>query len=935
MKKFLISNFLISLFVFSLFSLCPLWLNANMEMGMDYLKKGVSLWNEEFLLKAEKEFQKEENYYYLSLVQYRLATFYLVSEKNEQAKRYAEKGIENVKFAIEKNNNSAASYTILGNLYGVITGLSDSPLLQAKYGYLCLKNVKQAVEMEPKNSFALSSLGITYFNTPEEYGGGIDKAVEMLDKAIASDRGNVEAYIWLSRCYIKKGEIDKAKGFLRKALDVEPQNRWAKNILRNLEKRSTKSISGKVIDVETGEGLSWVNIIVEGTTKGGISGNNGNFLIKEIEKGQYRLRFTRIGYADVIENLIVDSKTEPIFIGMESVPVMIQGITITASPVKEKREVGQTIITPVELWRLPGSGAELFWGLKSLPGVSGGDIAPIVVRGGNSRENIVLLDGIRLEHPYHLESIGGGIISFFEPSILSNVTFTSGGFGVKDGNGLSSVVDVRTRSPRSSLRGRCSISLANGYIGVEGRGFSNMNYLLLLRGGTTYLISNMSGSRDEFEIFPQYYDLFSKVIYQYNQSSKLEILGIGNSDVMKPRIDDSHTYLSKSNQKIISIRNRTLYKNGILRARVSFVDFVEKEKIEGYYRNDSRDRKLDCEVDFEKKMGPHRLETGGGIEGIFEDMNGEFPDDSLRFLNPQSEIIDFSNNTRRTKMFYFIQDEFRIRKRITLVPGLRIEHISQNRETVLDPRFSLAYLLGRNTTLKLSTGIYHQSPQSTQDLMAFNLPSEKAVHYVLGIEKGMKRGRVRLEGFYKTYENLPLKKGDEYVSDGFGYARGVDCLVQLSRGVLSGFFVYSFTDSERREMDADRLVTSSYEIPHSFTISVTGDLLPYFSFGVKYRCHTGRVYTPVFCGRYDEAKESWVPVFGEMSSARFPSYRRVDIQVSKVVSIKNNGFVLFAECENILGNENVVRYYYSQDFSEKEPLIIMKRTVVAGFMFYF
>ncbi|TES92748.1 MAG: TonB-dependent receptor, partial [Candidatus Cloacimonadota bacterium] len=734
---------------------------------------------------------------------------------------------------------------------------------------------------------------------------------------------------------IKKGEIDKAKGFLRKALDVESQNRWAKNILRNLEKKSRKSISGRVFDAKTGEGLGWVNIIVEGTTKGGISGNNGNFLIKEIEKGQYKLRFTRIGYADVIENLIVDSKTEPIFIGMESVPVMIQGITITASPVKEKKEAGQTIITPIELWKLPGSGAELFWGLKSLPGVSGGDIAPIVVRGGNSKENIVLLDGVRLEHPYHLESIGGGIISFFEPSILSNVTFTSGGFGAKYGNGLSSVVDVKTRSPRSSLRGRCSVSLANGYIGVEGSGFSNMNYLLLLRGGTTYLISNLSRSRDEFVIFPQYYDLFSKVTYQYNQFSKLEILGIGNSDVMKPRIDDSHTYLSKSEQKIISVRNRTLYKNGILRARISFVDFGEKEEIEGYYKNDSRDRKLDCEGDFEKKMGLHRIETGGGIEGIFEDMNGEFPDDSLRFLNSQSEIIDFSCNIRENKLFYFIQDEFLIKRRVTLVPGLRIEHITRNRETVVDPRFSLAYLLGRNTTLKLSTGIYHQSPQSTQDLMASNLPSEKAVHYVLGIEKGMKRGRVRLEGFYKTYENLPLKKGNEYVSDGFGYARGVDCLIQLSRGVLNGFFVYSFTDSERREMDADALVTSSYEIPHSFTISVTGDLLPYFSFGVKYRYHTGRFYTPVLCGRYDEANENWVPVFGEMNSARFPSYKRVDVQVSKIVSIRNNGFVLFAECENILGNENVVRYYYSQDFSEKDPLVIMNRTVVVGFMFYF
>ena len=919
----------------SLFSLCSLRLEGNAESGLDYLKKGVSLWDAELLKKAEKEFLKTGDVYHLSLSEYRLATYYFISDNNLLAKHFAEEGIKNVKKALRQNRNIASCYAVLGNLYGIITGVSSNPLTMAKYGFLCMKNLKKAVEIEPENAFALLSLGIAYFNTPVKYGGGVAKAQKMFKKAMAADPENAEIYIWLSKYSLKIGDEKKAEYYIKEALRCDPQNNWARNIQITLEKKQKNNITGKVIDAETGKPLSWVNVIVEGTTMGGISNDNGYFLIRSVKKGNYRLRFKRIGYEDVLQEIDLNTETKPVFVSMKQSAVAIEGITVKANPVYDKKQKGEQVITPVELWRLPGSGAELFWGLKSLPGASGDDIAPIIVRGGNPKENIILFDGIRLKHPFHLESLNGGLTSFFEPSMLSSVSFISGGFGAKYGDGLSSVVDVNTRNPSYSSRGRCSISLANGYIDFEGRLTKKLSYIMLLRGGTSYLVSHLGGSLNEFKTVPVYYDLFSKIVYHYSPSSNLRIVGAGDSDLMEPRIDDHHTYLSKTRQKIISVVNTSLFKNGVLNERFSFVHFFRADEIKTYYENRTVENQVDCALGFSRELDLHSIETGGGFENGVKNEQGLFPVDSLRFLNPASDIIDYDEHLCTNRVYYFLQDEWKTTRKIAIKPGMRITYFSYNKELDIEPRFSFAYLFAKNTTLRFKTGIYHQSTNSISGVPDAGLSNEKSCHYVLGIERRLKTGRFLLEGFYKSYKNLPIKTDGGYTSQGYGFSRGLDVLYQLNMGFFQTLLVYSFTDSKRMEMDAKYLTTSNYEIPNSLTISLTADLLPYFSFGAKYRYHTGRVYTPVLYGKYDEVKEEWIPVFGRKNSARFPAYRRIDIQFSKIVSIGNNGIVLFTECENLLNANNITRYYYSQDFSEKQAITVMTRTIVAGFMLYF
>ena len=70
----------------------------------------------------------------------------------------------------------------------------------------------------------------------------------------------------------------------------------------------TGRISGKVIDMQTGEPLIGANILIVGTSLGAASDVDGEYLITSITAGEYNVRASYIGYQDVtVNNLKVTS----------------------------------------------------------------------------------------------------------------------------------------------------------------------------------------------------------------------------------------------------------------------------------------------------------------------------------------------------------------------------------------------------------------------------------------------------------------------------------------------------------------------------------------------------------------------------------------------------------------------------------------------------
>jgi tetratricopeptide (TPR) repeat protein len=82
-----------------------------------------------------------------------------------------------------------------------------------------LRELNQAVELDPRNTEAYNLLAEIYFNT-ENY----EKAIASAQSCLYYDPGNIEAWLLLGNIYDEQQEYDKAIENLRYAMQYDMQN---------------------------------------------------------------------------------------------------------------------------------------------------------------------------------------------------------------------------------------------------------------------------------------------------------------------------------------------------------------------------------------------------------------------------------------------------------------------------------------------------------------------------------------------------------------------------------------------------------------------------------------------------------------------------------------------------------------------------------------
>lgn len=78
-----------------------------------------------------------------------------------------------------------------------------------------------------------------------ELGTKINRAITLVQKAIELNPDEATYYDTLSWCYFKKGDINKAKHFLSKAISIEPYNSIFQSHLRKIVKKSSNLLLDK------------------------------------------------------------------------------------------------------------------------------------------------------------------------------------------------------------------------------------------------------------------------------------------------------------------------------------------------------------------------------------------------------------------------------------------------------------------------------------------------------------------------------------------------------------------------------------------------------------------------------------------------------------------------------------------------------------------
>ena len=197
-------------------------------------------------------------------------------------------------------------------------------------------------------------------------------------------------------------------------------------------------IDGTVIDAETEDHLVGVNVFVQELETGTTTNLEGYYSIINVPPGEYTLRLTYIGYAEVtVENVNVNiDQTTTIDVDMQETAIAGEEVTVIAErPVVERDVAASTRnIGRQDFDDLPAAA------LGSVVGLQAG-IQGLNIRGGSADEVSFQLDGLSLRDERDNTPFTG--VSY---TAIQEIQVQTGGFQAEYGDLRSGLINVVTRT---------------------------------------------------------------------------------------------------------------------------------------------------------------------------------------------------------------------------------------------------------------------------------------------------------------------------------------------------------------------------------------------------------------------------------------------------------------------------------------------------------
>jgi len=219
------------------------------------------------------------------------------------------------------------------------------------------------------------------------------------------------------------------------------------------EAGTTGKISGRITSQDKGEPIPGTNVILEGTTLGGLASLDGYYYIINIPPGKYTVMVRAMGYGMMkYENVrvSVDVTTD---LSVALTPTVLEGQEMTvvaARPMVQKDLTSSSArVSSDEMAMLPIQSISQVVELQA--GVVNGHF-----RGGRLGEVAYLIDGLAVNDVY----TGGQMITLQHNSV-EEVEVISGTFNAEYGQAMSGVVSIISKEPTSKIHGQVA-----GYAGA-------------------------------------------------------------------------------------------------------------------------------------------------------------------------------------------------------------------------------------------------------------------------------------------------------------------------------------------------------------------------------------------------------------------------------------------------------------------------------------
>lgn len=720
-------------------------------------------------------------------------------------------------------------------------------------------------------------------------------------------------------------------------------------------------VKGTVIDKSSRQPLEFINVMIVGLNKGGVTNAEGKFSIGQVPPGIYRLQASAIGYKTVTTpEYILSTRDLHIQIEMEENQTELEGVTVTASPFRRDIEspVSLRIIGLQEIEKSPGANRDISRIVQSYPGVAFSPIGyrnDLIVRGGSPSENRFYLDGVEIPNINHFSTQGasGGPVGILNADLIREVNFYTGAFPTDKGNALSSVLDFKLRDgdmERNSLKatlGASEVSLAsNGHLGKK------TSYLVSVRQSYLQFLFDMLG----LPFLPTFTDAQFKLKTRFDARNELTVLGLGGIDKMKlnTKADDEDneyilSYLPKIQQETFTLGAvYRHYAGAHVQSVVASHSYLNNRNTK-YQQNDESDPDhLMLRLRSTEQNTQLRLENSSSFRnwkvtvGTSLDYSQYSNTTFQKVYTDHAQTFDYHTYLGIMRWGLFGTVNYTsIDERFTASLGLRADANNysaamKDLSDQLSPRLSLSYQLTEHWSLSGNAGLYYQLPPYTALGFKNNngLYANKYALRYMQVSQGSvglnwRKGdtfEVSVEGFYKDYDKIPLSvadgipltcKGNDYgvignellTSTAQGRSYGAELLLKwLIAKKLNLASSFTLFKSEYRTDKESEYIASAWDNRFIFNLRGTYNLPRHWSVGMKVSCIGGAPYTP-----YDADKSSLVTAWNTQgkpyydytryNEERLPAFTQVDIRIDKTFYLKRCMLGFYIDLQNIAGSK--------------------------------
>ena len=514
------------------------------------------------------------------------------------------------------------------------------------------------------------------------------------------------------------------------------------------------TLQGRVTDDDNNPvELATVSVVSQG--KVAFTSLKGEFSMHLHSADSVAVKFSMIGYKTKVRILRKPRGKQTLQVVLHADATMLGDVNVTG----EKIQSDQTQDIKVKDIKMApsanGNGVEGI--IQQQAGVSTHSelSSQYNVRGGAFDENSVYINNVEIYRPFLVRSGQQEGLSVINPYMVDKIGFSTGGYGAKYGDKMSSALDItyktlKAKGKKPVVEGSLAASLlgTDAYIGIGTRKLSWLNSVRYKT--TSYLLGSLE-TKGEYK--PNYLDYQTYLSYQPNKRWKIDFIGY---------ISDNHYNFEPSDREtsfgtMESVKSFRVFFDGHEKDRfltyfgtlgitrhitpntslsllgsAFYTKEQEKYDIQGQYwldqtetsenlgvgtyfehaRNYLTARVMSAKLMLRHKVQKHNVEAAVTLkrEHIEENSIEYEMRDSAGYSVPHTGkdlymiySMKARNELNANRMEAYIQDSYRFsggtadstgngQTHYTLNYGIRMSHWNFNRETILSPRISLAII---------------------------------------------------------------------------------------------------------------------------------------------------------------------------------------------------------------------------------------------------